>query len=69
MMPTHTSITVIAQDRASRDQQLDEATRLLYEKRPQSGLLVTRHTFTTFTVALHPEIGHGTIQEKDLARL
>lgn len=68
-MPTHTSITVIAQDRASRDQQLDEATRLLHEKQPRCGLLVTRHTFTTFTVALHPEIRHGTIQEKDLVRL
>jgi len=69
MMPTHTSITVVAQDRASRDRQLEEATRLLREKQPRCGILVTRHTYTTFTVALRPEIGHGTIQEKDLVSL
>lgn len=68
-MPIQTSITVVARDRVTRDRQLDEATRLLHEKQPRCGVLVTRHTFTTFTVALHPEIGHGMIQEKDLVPL
>ena len=69
MMPIQTSITVVAGDRVSRDQQLDEATRLLRKNQPRYGILVTRHTFTTFTVALHAEIGHGMIQEKDLVTL
>ena len=68
-MPLQTSITVVARDRVSRDQQLDEATRLLREEQPRCGILVTRHTFTTFTVASHSEIGHGMIQEKDLVTL
>lgn len=68
-MPTQTSITVVARDRVSRDRQLDEATRLLRDERPRCGILVTRHTFTTFTVALHPKIRHGTIHEKDLVGL
>lgn len=69
MMPIQTSITVVARNRVSRDQQLDEATHLLREEQPRCGILVTRHTFTTFTVALHPDIAHGMIQEKDLVTL
>lgn len=68
-MPKHTSITVVASDRASRDKQLDEATRLLREVKASCGILVTRHTYTTFTVALRPEVSYGTIQEQDLVTL
>jgi hypothetical protein len=42
-MPTPISISIEAQDLASRDRQLEQATRLLKDKATDCGILVTRH--------------------------
>jgi hypothetical protein len=65
-MPTATSITIEARDRASRDHQLEQATDLLRDKATDCGILVTRHSFRTFTAALSPDVEYGFIQEMDL---
>ena len=65
-MPTVTSIIIEAQDRATRDRQLEHATRLLKDKATDCGILVTRHSFRTFTAALSPDVDFGLIQELDL---
>jgi len=61
-------ITVTAQDPASRDRQLDEATRALQDQAIHCGILVTRLDFAVFTVELSPDVGFGAIQEMDLLR-
>lgn len=65
-MPTATLITIEAQDRASRDHQLEQATHLLRDKATDCGILVTRHSFRTFTATLSPDVEYGLIQEMDL---
>lgn len=64
------TLTVKVQDPASRDRQLEQATSLLREKAIGlvCGILVTRVDFTTFTIALSPEIAFGTTWEIDLLR-
>jgi hypothetical protein len=59
-------ITIKAEDRFSRDQQLEQATSLLREEATGCGILITRVDFTTFTVALSPNIAFGLTQEVDL---
>ncbi|WP_159618711.1 hypothetical protein [Arthrobacter zhaoguopingii] len=65
-MSTTSSITIEAQDHASRDRQLEQATRLLSEQATECGILITRHSFRTFTAALSPDVAYGLIQELDL---
>ena len=66
-MSTATStITVRVEDSASRDQQLEAASSLLREKAVGYGILVTRVDYTTFTVALSPEVAYGETREVDL---
>lgn len=60
------TITVHIEDPASRDGQLDETTSLLREKAVGSGILVTRVDYTTFTLALSPEVAYGQTREVDL---
>lgn len=62
------TLIVKVQDPASRDQQLEQATSLLREKAVACGILVTRVDFTTYTIALSPEITFGTTGEIDLLR-
>lgn len=66
-MSTATSpITVKVEDPASRDRQLERATSLLREKAVGYGILVTRVDYTTFTIALSPEVAYGQTLEVDL---
>ena len=65
-MLTDDAITIEADDRASRDLQLEQATRLLIEKATDRGILITRHSFGSFTATLSSDVGYGVIQELDL---
>ena len=65
-MPSATSIIIEVQNRASRDDQLEQATNLLLNKATNCGILITRHSFRTFTAALSPDVEFGLIQELDL---
>jgi hypothetical protein len=65
-MPTTSSITIEVQDCRSRDRQLEQITNLLKDKARDCGILVTRHSFRTFTVTLSPDVEYGHIQELDL---
>ncbi|WP_164200635.1 hypothetical protein [[Micrococcus luteus] ATCC 49442] len=59
-------IVVRVEDAASVGRELEQASAVLREKATSSGLLVTRVDFTTYTVALHPDIPFGFTQELDL---
>lgn len=59
-------IVVKVEDAASVDRELEQASAVLREKATSSGLLITRVDFTTYTVALHPDIPFGSTQELDL---
>jgi hypothetical protein len=63
---TTASITVKAQNPASRDRQLEQACTLLRRKAAGCGVLVTRLDHTTFNVALSPEVAFGLTRELDL---
>lgn len=65
-MPTAAAIIIEARDRASRDDQLEQATDLLRHQATNCGILVTRHSFRTFTARLSPDVEYGFIQEMDL---
>lgn len=65
-MPTATPIIIEARDRASRDFQLEQATDLLRHRATDCGILITRHSFRTFTADLSPDVEFGFIQELDL---
>ncbi|MDQ0923447.1 hypothetical protein QF038_001955 [Pseudarthrobacter sp. W1I19] len=58
-------ITVRVEDPISRDRQLERATSLLREKSTGYGILVTRVDYTTFTIALSPEVAYGQTREID----
>lgn len=60
------SITIEAQDRASRDQQLEQAAQVLRHRALDCGILITRHSFRTFTASLSADVEYGLIQELDL---
>lgn len=59
-------IIIEARDRASRDDQLEQAINLLRNQATDCGILLTRHSFRTFTAALSPDVEFGLIQELDL---
>lgn len=65
-MSTAKSIIIKAEDRASRDHQLEQATYLLRSQAVDCGILITRHSFRTFTAALSANVEYGLIQELDL---
>lgn len=64
-MPNTTPIFIEAQDRESRDDQLEHATDLLRGRARDCGILITRHSFRTFSVRLSPDVEYGFIQELD----
>ncbi|MCW2763805.1 MAG: hypothetical protein JWR85_4006, partial [Marmoricola sp.] len=55
---THT-IHIKAEDPASRDRELEQATALLRENAANCGIVVTRVDLSTFIVALSPDIAFG----------
>ena len=65
-MPTAAPLIIEARDQASRDDQLEQATSLLRNKATNCGILITRHSFRTFTAALSPDVEFGLTQELDL---
>jgi hypothetical protein len=65
-MSPETSINLEVQNVASRDQQLDRAAHLLATRALDCGILVTRHSFRSFTVSLSRDVEYGIIQELDL---
>lgn len=65
-MPTAAPLIIEAQDRASRDFQLEQATDLLKRRATDCGILITRHGFRTFTAQLSRDVEFGLIQELDL---
>ncbi|PTT60161.1 hypothetical protein DBR22_20915 [Arthrobacter sp. HMWF013] len=65
-MPTAPPLIIEAQDRASRDDQLEQATELLRARARDCGILITRHSFRTFTARLSRDVEFGFIQELDL---
>lgn len=65
-MSTAQSISIEAGDRASRDHQLEQATSLLRRQAIDCGILVTRHSYRTFTAALNADVEYGLILELDL---
>lgn len=65
-MPTEIPLIIEARDGASRDFQLEQATDLLRNRATDCGILITRHSFRTFTAALSPDVEFGLIQELDL---
>jgi hypothetical protein len=65
-MPTAPPLVIEARDRASRDDQLEQATDLLKARATNCGILITRHSFRTFTAQLSRDVEFGFIQELDL---
>lgn len=65
-MPTAAPLIIEAQDRASRDSQLEQAAHLLAQHATDCGILITRHSFRTFTAQLSRDVEFGLIQELDL---
>lgn len=65
-MFTEDAITIEAHDGASRDLLLEEAARLLSEKATDRGILITRHSFRSFTATLSDGVEYGLIKELDL---
>ena len=60
------TITVMVEDPAARDRQLEQATSLLRETAERCGILVIRVDYTTFLIALSPEVAYGQTREVDL---
>lgn len=65
-MPTAPPLIIEARDRASRDSQLEQATDLLKRRATDCGILITRHSFRTFSARLSRDVEFGLIQELDL---
>ena len=65
-MPTAPPLVIEARDRTSRDDQLEQATDLLKQRATDCGILITRHSFRTFSARLSPDVEFGFIQELDL---
>lgn len=64
-MPTAAPIIIEARDRVSRDFQLEQAIDLLKHRATDCGILITRHSFRTFTAKLSRDVEFGVIQELD----
>ena len=63
---------IVITDPTSRDAQLNSAVKVAAEIAGQDqhcGILITRHDFRKFTVALSPDVPFGLIQEHDLAKI
>lgn len=65
-MPSAPPIIIEARDLTSRDDQLEQAINILRHRATDSGILITRHSFRTFTAALNADVEFGFIQELDL---
>lgn len=66
-MSAETSLIVVkVEDAATVDRALDNASGVLRENATDCGLLVTRVDFSTYTVALSPDIPFGFTKELDL---
>lgn len=66
-MSAETSFIVVkVENAATVDRELQHASSILREKDTRWGLLVTRVDFTTYTVALSPDIPFGFTRELDL---
>ena len=65
-MPSAPPLIIEAQDRASRDFQLEQAANLLKQRATDCGILITRHSFRTFSARLSRDVELGLIQEMDL---
>lgn len=66
-MSAETSLIVVqVEDAAAVDRALENASGVLREKATGCGLLVTRVDFSTYTVALSPDIPFGFTRELDL---
>lgn len=65
-MPTAAPILIEARDRTSRDFLLEQVTDLLQNRATDCGILVTRHSFRTFSAQLSRDVEFGLIQELDL---
>lgn len=66
MSATTPAIIVNVQDPGSIDRELEQASNVLREQDTSWGLLVTRVDFTTFTVAVSPDVPFGFTRELDL---
>ncbi|WP_248763333.1 hypothetical protein [Pseudarthrobacter sp. SSS035] len=66
MSTTTSTITVKAEDPASRDRQLEQTCALLRREATDCGILVTRVDHTTFEVAISPDVEFGLTRELDL---
>jgi hypothetical protein len=60
---------IVAEDVSHRDIELDLAVEVAAEVASyrRCGILITRHDFSTFTVAVTPDVPFGLIHELDLA--
>jgi hypothetical protein len=58
-------------DPTSRDAELNTAVKMAAEiaGEQRCGILITRHDFTKFTVALSPNVPFGLTQEHDLTKI
>lgn len=65
-MLTDDAIIIEAADRACRDRQLETAIRLLSEQATDCGILITRHSFRSFSATLSAGVEYGLIEELDL---
>lgn len=66
MSTTTAAVTSKVKEAASIDRHLELASSILRERATSWGLLVTRVDFTTFTVALSPDVPFGFTRELDL---
>ncbi|BAS18510.1 hypothetical protein AHiyo8_pI68140 (plasmid) [Arthrobacter sp. Hiyo8] len=60
-------IAFTANDRAHMDEQLVRSVNYLVEhalRRPETGILVTRHSPCDFTVEFHPDVPFGVTYER-----
>lgn len=65
-MLTESILVVQALDRASRDCQIEQAIKLLKEEATDCGIVITRHSFRTYSARLSADVEFGFIQEVDL---
>lgn len=63
---------IVITDPTSRDTELNMAVKMAAElatREKRCGILVTRHDFSKFTVALSPDVPFGLIHEQSLAKI
>ena len=65
------SIEIVARSSDDIQSELDKAFRMVINQalpEDERGILVTRHTLTTFTVELSPEVPSRTTYERDISQ-